>query len=248
MKRSVSVAVAVAFQALLVAAPQRETPGRPAFEAATIKLSTGASAANIVTQPSPNRLLIPRMTLKALIYVAYGDGGFNTSMSVRGGPDWANQTVYAVEGVAAAPATPRQMRLMQSLLEGRFALKLRDDSQTDDALGNVLTLVVDRADGALGPKVKPWDGTCPRPSMNIQLTPREVTLYSRPVRGRGGYQTLLRRIQQQISSQGVLDISDADLGKLIRYSFQYGEGGFQDRSEPTAKKLMPGRKRVSKKR
>ena len=177
MKRSVSVAVAVALQALLVAAPQREPPGRPAFEAATIKLSTGASAANIVTQPSPNRLLIPRMTLTALIYVAYGDGGFNTSMSVRGGPDWANQTVYAVEGVAAAPATPRQMRLMlQSLLEERFALKLRDESQTDAALGNVLTLVVDRADGALGPKVKPWDGTCPAvvPAMVMQSPQRPL--------------------------------------------------------------------------
>jgi hypothetical protein len=49
------------------------------------------------------------MTLKALIDVAYGDGGFDTSMSVREGPDWANGTVYTVEGVAAAPATPRQM-------------------------------------------------------------------------------------------------------------------------------------------
>src|SRR3954468_4890505 len=97
---------------LAAASPQRETATRPGFEAATIKLSTGPSRANIVTQPSPNRYSIPGMTLTALVYVAYGDGGFNTAMSVRGAPDWANRTVYAVEGVAAAPATPRQMRLM----------------------------------------------------------------------------------------------------------------------------------------
>jgi uncharacterized protein (TIGR03435 family) len=118
------------------------------------------------------------MTLMALVYAAYGDGGFNTSMSVRGvKPDWANQTVYAIEGSAAAPATPRQMRLMlQSLLEERFALRLHDASDTDAAIGDVLTLVVDRADGRLGPKVKPWDGTCPAvvPPMVMQAPQRPL--------------------------------------------------------------------------
>ena len=173
------VAAAIGLQVAIGAAPaQRETAARPAFEAATIKLSTGPSRANIVTQPAPNRLSIPGMTLKALIYVAYGDGGFNTSMSVRGvKPDWANQTVYAIEGSAAAPATPRQMRLMlQSLLEERFALRLHDASDTDAAIGDVLTLVVDRTDGRLGPKVKPWDGTCPAvvPPMVMQAPQRPL--------------------------------------------------------------------------
>jgi uncharacterized protein (TIGR03435 family) len=163
---------------LAAAAPQREIAARPAFETATIKLSTGPSRANVITQPSPNRLSIPGMTLMALVYAAYGDGGFNTSMSVRGvKPDWANQTVYAIEGSAAAPATPRQMRLMlQSLLEERFALRLHDASDTDAAIGDVLTLVVDRADGRLGPKVKPWDGTCPAvvPPMVMQAPQRPL--------------------------------------------------------------------------
>jgi len=169
------IAAAIGLQVAVGAAPsQRETAARPAFEAATIKLATGPSRANIVTQPAPNRLSIPGMTLKALIYVAYGDGGFNTSMGVRGGPDWANETVYAVEGVSAAAATPRQMRLMlQSLLEERFALKVHDASDTDAAMVDVLTLVVDRSDRTLGPKVKPWDGTCPAvvPSM-VMPAPR----------------------------------------------------------------------------
>src|SRR4029079_2747103 len=108
---------------------------------------------------------------------AYGDGGFNTSMSVRGGPDWANETVYAVEGVSAAAATPRQMRLMlQSLLAERFGLKVHDASDTDAAVADVLTLVVDRSDGRLGPKVKPWDGTCPAvvPPMVMQAPLRPL--------------------------------------------------------------------------
>ena len=77
-------------------------------------------------QTSPNRLYIPSMTLTALIYSAYGDGGLNTSMRVTGGPDWINRTAFSVEGVASGPATPRQLRLMmQTLLEERFALKIR---------------------------------------------------------------------------------------------------------------------------
>jgi len=172
------VATAIGLQVAVGAAPpQRETAARPAFEAATIKRSTGPSRANIVTQAAPNRLSIPGMTLKALIYAAYGDGAFNTSMGVRGGPDWANETVYAVEGVSAAAATPRQMRLMlQSLLEERFALKVHDASDTDAAVVDVLTLVVDRSDGTLGPKVKPWDGTCPAvvPPMVMQAPRRPL--------------------------------------------------------------------------
>ena len=163
-RTTMATAVLIAVLALPAAViAQREAPAeeRPAFEAATIKLAapdTPAATRNRVMQTSPNRLNIPSMTLTWLIYAAYGDGGFNTSMSVRGGPDWVNRTAFAVEGVASGPATPRQFRLMlQRLLDERFALKIRNVTQT----GDVLTLVVDRTDGTLGPKVRKWDGTCP---------------------------------------------------------------------------------------
>lgn len=157
----VFTAAAVALVAVSAAAdPQRETPAerRLAFEAATIKLAAADAVRNRVMPTSPNRLYIPGMTLTALIYNAYGDGGFNTSMRVTGGPDWINSTVFAVEGVASAEATSRQLRLMlRSLLAERFALKIRNETVS----GNMLALVVDRSDGTLGPKVKKWDGTCP---------------------------------------------------------------------------------------
>ena len=99
------------------------------------------------------------MTLSTLIYTAYGDGGFNTSMRVTGGPDWVNKTAFAVEGVASGRATLRELRLMlQTLLEERFALKVRTEMST----GDMLTLVTGRSDGTLGPKVKTWSGTCPK--------------------------------------------------------------------------------------
>lgn len=141
------------------AAPQRETPAetRLSFEAATIKPAAPDAIRNQVSPAGPNRLYIPGMTLRALIYAAYGDGGFNTAMGVREGPDWTNRTVFAVEGVAPGAATPRQLRLMlRTLLEERFALKLRHETQTHD----MLALVLDRSDGTLGPKATKWDGTC----------------------------------------------------------------------------------------
>src|SRR5688572_11923297 len=102
MKLFTVVAIALV-AASAAAAPQRETPaeGRPAFAAATIKPAAPDAVRNQVTPTSPNRLYIPGMTLTWLIYTAYGDGGFNTSMRVTGGPDWVNGTAFAVEGEGA---------------------------------------------------------------------------------------------------------------------------------------------------
>jgi uncharacterized protein (TIGR03435 family) len=155
-----AVAAIALVAASAAAGPQRETAaeGRLAFEAATIKLAAPDAVRNLVVPTSPNRLYIPSMSLVWLIYTAYGDGGFNTSMRVTGSPDWINRTAFAVDGVASGDATPRQLRLMlQTLLEERFALKMRNVTEIHDGL----TLVADRSDGTLGPKVKKWDGTCP---------------------------------------------------------------------------------------
>lgn len=175
----VFTAAAIALVAPSAAAdPQRATPseGRLSFEAATIKLAAPDAVRNRVMPTSPNRLYIPGMTLMALIYTAYGDGGFNTSMRVTGGPDWINTTAFAVEGVASGEATPRQLRLMlQTLLEERFALKIRDVT-ADIPVDDVLALVVERSDGTLGPQVKKWDGTCPRvmPVLSLQAPRRPL--------------------------------------------------------------------------
>jgi uncharacterized protein (TIGR03435 family) len=156
-----TVAVIAVLAAPSAVARQQKTTSetRPAFEAATIKLAPpDVVRSNRVISTSPNRMFIPGMPLTGLVYAAYGDGGFNTAMSVRGGPDWANQTLFTVEGVAAGPATSQERQLMlQTLLEQRFALKLRRDTATFKGL----TLVLDRSDGTLGPKVKPWGGNCP---------------------------------------------------------------------------------------
>ena len=141
--------------AILAAAAVPFAQQRPTFEAASIRLAAAnAVPRNQIVPTSPNRLSIPSMTLSWLIYTAYGDGGLNTAMRVTGGPEWVNTTSYALEAVASGTPTPRERRLMlQALLEDRFALKLRIETQTVQ----MNTIVVD---GKLGPKVTPWDGTC----------------------------------------------------------------------------------------
>ena len=154
---AVTFAIATASIAALA---QRDTPveARPAFEAATIKLAERSASPLPVAPAAPNRLRIPSQTLTQLIYTAYGNGGYNTGTRVTGGPDWVSKTAFYVEGVAPGTPAPGQLRMMlQTLLEDRFALKISRETQT----GDMLTLVVDRGDGALGPKMKKWDGTCP---------------------------------------------------------------------------------------
>jgi len=153
-----SAAVVIALLALPAAAQAQSADPRPAFEAATIKPASPDAIRNRIMPTAPNRLYIPSMSLVWLVYTAYGDGGFNTAMRVSGGPEWTNRTAFAVEGVAPGPANGRQLRLMlQRLLEERFALKVHSEMRNVDM--NVL--VVERA-GALGPRFKPWDGTCKR--------------------------------------------------------------------------------------
>lgn len=184
--RRTAGATALVAIALLVSSggafAQREASAnrRPAFEVATVKLAP-PDVARIVTLPppaGPNRLVIPSMTLLTMVYAAYGGGGLNTAMRVTGGPDWARTTTFAVEGVAAGRPTLMEFRLMlQTLLEDRFALKIRTETTTND----MLTLVKARSDGALGPKVKAWSGMCPRvmPALYLQ-TPRRPLVNGPP--------------------------------------------------------------------
>lgn len=142
---------------------QAKAPSSPpaeeksAFEVATIKLAApNAAPKNQMVRVSPNRVSIPSMTLSWLIYTAYGEG-MSTSTGVKGGPDWRNQTAYAIEAQSHESATQLQFQAMlRTLLEDRFALKIHRETEE----GDIYALVLDRNDGKLGPKVQPWTGTC----------------------------------------------------------------------------------------
>ena len=66
--------------------------------------------------------------------------------------------------------------------------------------------------------------------MKIQLSKEDCERLLRPVIGSGGFQSLLRRLQNGLDKKsGVLDISESDMEKCVRYTANYGPGGFQER-------------------
>lgn len=69
--------------------------------------------------------------------------------------------------------------------------------------------------------------------MRVQLSQETVARLMRPVRGRGGFQSLLRKLQPRISGQ-ILEIDATDYERLNRYSRSYGRGGFQGRTSSAA--------------
>jgi hypothetical protein len=66
--------------------------------------------------------------------------------------------------------------------------------------------------------------------VSIDLTPREATILRKPIRGRGGFENLLRKLQQQLEDRR-LDVCPADVERRRRYSAAYGRGGFQRRTQ-----------------
>ena len=63
----------------------------------------------------------------------------------------------------------------------------------------------------------------------IELSPEEVERLSLPIHGQGGFQSLLRRLQSQLSSESQLVLRIDDVRQIVRYWARYGTGGFQGR-------------------
>lgn len=131
------------------------------FDAATVKPAAPDAPRNRVMPSSPDRLVIPSMNVRWLIYTAYQEG-MGTSWNVSGGPKWIDETSYAIDAKAPRASTQKEKRLMlRTLLAERFGLKVRlEDRIGAPGSGGIYVLVLDRPDGKLGPNVKEWDGTC----------------------------------------------------------------------------------------
>ena len=86
------------------------------------------------------------VTLAMLVRDAYELFDFQ----VAGGPDWMHTKRWDVSAKAGSLAPDEARRLVRQLVEGRFALKAHTEMRDLP----VYNLVVARADGMLGPKIK----------------------------------------------------------------------------------------------
>jgi uncharacterized protein (TIGR03435 family) len=158
------------------------------FDVASIKRNKEAEAQDQAMPPNiprvPGRAQTLRggllrgrgMTVKELIRDAYGYRNRARS-EVVGGPDWIDRERYDVEakaGIDFPPSTtlglpPSGEAALRALLADRFKLKVRMESQRRP----VYELVLNRADGKLGPNLVPSTRKCrpffQREAVNVGL-------------------------------------------------------------------------------
>ena len=65
--------------------------------------------------------------------------------------------------------------------------------------------------------------------IKIKLSPGEIELLNKPVRGEGGMESLLLQLQRKLKLDGSIELSQAEIERITRYCLEYGEGGFQER-------------------
>ena len=64
----------------------------------------------------------------------------------------------------------------------------------------------------------------------FELNATEISyIVGTAVEGRGGLQSLQKRLQEQLAQGNVVSLDNASLGQLIRYMTRYGEGSFETR-------------------
>jgi len=80
-------------------------------------------------------------------------------------------------------------------------------------------------------------GRQPKP-FSFTLTPDEALILT-GAKGRGGQQTLHRRLVAQLANGNLtIELDDRRFGELIRYMTRYGQGGFQGRLRDAFRRVL----------
>ena len=112
-----------------------------------VSILPSETVARVRSDPtSPDRFDWLDVTLATLVRDAYELFDFQ----VVSGPDWVHAKRWDVSAKATALAPDEARRLVRQLVEGRFAVKAHTEMRDLP----VYNLVVARADGMLGPKIK----------------------------------------------------------------------------------------------
>lgn len=103
-----------------------QTTSRPAFEAASIKLSkTGGDSSS--WNSHLGYLVMKNQTLQKLVAISYG---ITDEQRVSGGPKWIGTDRFDIEARAAGPAKdPELLLMLQSLLAERFQLAIHHETK-----------------------------------------------------------------------------------------------------------------------
>jgi bla regulator protein blaR1 len=132
----------------------------PAFEVASVKRNTSNDGRVMLGFQPGGRFNATGVTLKMLIGMAYGAGQPLAPFQTVGGPDWLDRDRFDIvakaEGdVAPGPNGPIPL-MVRALLVERFKLVVHTESREMP----VYALVKAKADGSLGPQLKPAAVDC----------------------------------------------------------------------------------------
>jgi uncharacterized protein (TIGR03435 family) len=140
-----------------------ETDDNAAFEVASVKANkSGDNRIGIGFQPG-GRFRATNVPLRELISAAYGTPQPLPAFQITGGPKWIETDRFDI--VAKAPGDPQpgpngpppgMFAMLRTLLADRFQLILH--RETKDMA--IYALVLARADGKLGPQLKPATTDC----------------------------------------------------------------------------------------
>jgi len=156
----------------------------PRFEAASIRRDRSGQ----MPPPSQGQLVFVRgnrvtannITVRELIRNGYNYQHVPRSF-VADGPAWIDEERYNLEAVAAEPIGPVLVRnvpppeaaaMIRSLLVDRFELELHNETREE----RIYELVLDRADGRLGPNLTPAQPTCLGPFDLVDLSTTSTSL------------------------------------------------------------------------
>ena len=133
--------------AVTVGATRHLPAQQPTFEVSSVKRNPGSGRAVQFVPASGPPVLMTYHSVSALIRYAYGLTG---RFELRDEPEWVLKELYDVRGVPPSGTTEKDVpQMMQTLLAERFKLRLRRETRDQP----VYALVVDRADGRLGPQL-----------------------------------------------------------------------------------------------
>jgi len=132
---------------------QIQDPPRQSFAVASVKPNKSGETTSFLERRPGGNFAVGNMTLRGLIYFAYGIQGFQ----LVGVPDWVATERFDITAKAAAdvPPTPigqtsPEALMLRSLLEDRFRLSAHRETRDLP----IYALVLARADGRLGPRLR----------------------------------------------------------------------------------------------
>lgn len=134
----------------------------PAFEVASVKVGVPEDVPSGIRPVSAGGQFHAILTLHDLVQVAYGTPLALLPSQVIGGPAWVVserfEIVAKASGMANAPSGGRDalQAMLRTLMADRFHLLIRRESRELP----IFNLVLDRAEGSLGPRIHREDGQC----------------------------------------------------------------------------------------